>query len=87
MCRLNQRFSGSVDFFVAIFAALIAYGARSLASGLTAGLAFAATDIAALFHGICNDTVDMFHISSEITFYYLYNIIKCGFWQLFLNIN
>lgn len=65
MCRLNQRFSGSVDFLVAIFAALIAYGARSLASGLTAGLAFTATDVAAFLHRVGNYTVDMFHTSSE----------------------
>ena len=65
MCRLNQRFSGSVDFLVAIFAALIAYGARSLASGLTAGLTLSATDVAAFFHRIGNNTVDMFHTSSE----------------------
>lgn len=65
MCRLNQRFSGSVDFFVAVFAALISYGARGLASGLAAGLTLAATDVAALFHRIGNDTVDVFHTSSE----------------------
>ena len=62
--RLQKRFFRDVDLFSAVCAALIAYRARRLASGLAAGLTFSAADIAFFLHAVADNRIDMFHVSS-----------------------
>ena len=66
MCEpLDKRLADYVHLFTVVLAALIAHSAARLASGLTAGLALAAADVALLTNGLFNNGIDMHTCTSD----------------------